>query len=102
MIKKAAFSAKKLTFFLNFQCSNIDIFELLQNAIKCNKIGKSIKSDYVFAYIDYTHIIGDNMQITKQNDIITIDNVDFMQSKSWPKYYVSKLGSYVTVTKYRY
>jgi hypothetical protein len=42
------------------------------------------------------------MQITKLNDIITIDNVDFKQSKSWPRYYVSKLGSYVTVTHYRY
>lgn len=38
------------------------------------------------------------MQIIKLNDILTIDNVDFKQSKSWPKYYVSKLGSYVTVT----
>lgn len=38
------------------------------------------------------------MQITKLNDIITIDNVDFKQSKSWPRYYVSKLGSYVTFT----
>jgi Tfp pilus assembly protein PilO len=42
------------------------------------------------------------MQITKLNDIITIDNVDFKQSKTWPRYYVSKLGSYVTVTCYRY
>jgi hypothetical protein len=42
------------------------------------------------------------MQITKLNDIITIDNVDFKQSKTWPRYYVSKLGSYVTVTLYRY
>lgn len=38
------------------------------------------------------------MQITKLNDILTIDNVNFKQSKTWPKYYVSKLGSYVTVT----
>lgn len=38
------------------------------------------------------------MQITKINDIITIDNVDFKQSKSWPRFYVSKLGSYVTFT----
>ena len=38
------------------------------------------------------------MKIIKLNDIITIDNVDFKQSKSWPRYYVSKLGSYVTVT----
>jgi len=42
------------------------------------------------------------MQITKQDDIITIDNVDFKQSKSWPKYYVSKLGSYITVTHSRH
>ena len=42
------------------------------------------------------------MQITKQDDIVTIDEVDFKQSKSWPKYYVSKLGSYVTVTQYRH
>lgn len=42
------------------------------------------------------------MQITKLNDIITIDNVDFKQSKTWPRYYVSKLGSYVTVTQYRH
>ena len=41
------------------------------------------------------------MQITTQNDIITIDNVDYKQSKSWPKYYVSKLGSYVTITQHR-
>lgn len=41
------------------------------------------------------------MQITTQNDTITIDNVDYKQSKSWPKYYVSKLGGYVTVTQYR-
>lgn len=55
-------------------------------------------------YYYYTCIIqiGDNMQITTLNDIITIDNVDFKQSKTWPKYYVSKLGSYVTVTSYRH
>lgn len=41
------------------------------------------------------------MQITTLNDIITIDNVEFKQSKTWPRYYVSKLGSYVTVTRYR-
>jgi len=62
----------------------------------------SIKNAITNVYIDYTHIIGDNMQITKQNDIITIDDVDFKQSKSWPKYYVSKLGSYVTVTHARH
>jgi hypothetical protein len=38
------------------------------------------------------------MNITKLNDILTIDNVDFKQSKTWPRYYVSKFGSYVTVT----
>ena len=62
----------------------------------------SIKNAITKAYINYTRIIGDNMQITTQNDIITIDNVDFKQSKTWPKYYVSKLGSYVTVTSYRH
>jgi len=65
-------------------------------------VHNSIKNAITKAYINYTHIIGDNMQITTQNDIITIDNVDFKQSKTWPKYYVSKLGSYVTVTSYRH
>lgn len=42
------------------------------------------------------------MQNQTLNDIITIDDVEFKQSKTWPKYYVSKLGSYVTMTRHRY
>lgn len=61
----------------------------------------SIKIYYAITYILYKYNRR-YMQITKQDDIITIDNVDFKQSKSWPKYYVSKLGSYVTATLYRH
>lgn len=39
------------------------------------------------------------MIINLDKGIITIDDVDFKQSKTWPRFYVSKLGSYVTVTR---
>ena len=44
-----------------------------------------------------------NATIQQQHDnsTITIDDVEFKQSKSWPRYYVSKLGTYVTVTRSR-
>jgi hypothetical protein len=38
------------------------------------------------------------MIINLENGIITIDDIDFKQSKTWPRFYVSKLGSYVTFT----
>ena len=65
------------------------------------KVTKIVTCKFIYR-LYFIKPIGDNMQITKLNDIITIDNVDFKQSKSWPRYYVSKLGSYVTVTHYRH
>jgi hypothetical protein len=61
------------------------------------KVTKIVTCKFIYR-LYFIKLIGDNMQITKINDIITIDNVDFKQSKICQRYYVSKLGSYVTFT----